>query len=105
MTGIEALMAGIVTVLLILTPAGVILLRPVVKKLADYLEAAAAEKRGGGASRDDLAEIRAALERLETRVDHTQDRLESRLSLSEDRLDFQEKLLSERAEGRAVRTE
>lgn len=96
MTGVEAILTGVLTALLILTPAGVVLLRPVFKKLADYLEAAAAEKRRGGASQGELAELRAILERLEARVDASHDRLDSRLSLSEERLEFQEKLLAER---------
>jgi hypothetical protein len=94
MTGIEALLVGIVTSLLFLVPAGVILLRPVSKRLGDYLEAAAAAKRG--ASGGELTAIRSALERLEARVAVTEERLEARLSLTEERLDFQEKLLSDR---------
>lgn len=96
MTGLEAIMVGIVTALLILTPAGVILLRPVFKKLAEYLEAAAAEKRSGVGSRRELSDLRAAIERLEGRVDAAHDRIESRLSLTEERVDFQEKLLTDR---------
>lgn len=96
MSSIEAVLTGIVASLLILVPAGVILLRPVFKRLGDYLEAAAAAKRSG-ASAGELAAIRSALERLEARLAVTEERLETRLSLSEDRLDFQEKLLSERS--------
>jgi hypothetical protein len=96
MTGFEALLAGIVTCLLILVPAGVILLRPVFKRLGDYLEAAAAAKRGG-VPEGELAAMRSALERLDARLAVTEERLETRISLSEERLDFQEKLLSERS--------
>jgi hypothetical protein len=95
MTGIEALLVGIVACLLFLVPAGVILLRPVSKRLGDYLEAAAAAKRG--ASGGELTALRSALERLEARVAVTEEQLEARLSLTEERLDFQEKLLSDRS--------
>ena len=96
MTAIEAVLVGIVTCLLILVPAGVILLRPIFKRLGDYLEAASAAKRSGG-SEGELAAMRAALERLEARLAVSEERLETRLSLNEDRLDFQEKLLSDRS--------
>jgi hypothetical protein len=99
MTNLEVLLMGIVTSLIILVPAGVILLRPISKRLGDYLEAAAASKRRG-APEGELAAMRSALERLETRLAVTEERLDTRLSLNEDRLDFQEKLLSERSAGR-----
>ncbi|NIP83314.1 MAG: hypothetical protein GWM90_30450 [Gemmatimonadetes bacterium] len=98
MTSIEAIMSGILGTLLILTPAAVILLRPVFRRLGDYLEAAAAEKRRGANGRE-LTEMRAALERFESRLTLTEERLDSRLSLTEERVDFQEKLLSDRNAG------
>lgn len=84
MTEIEAIMTGIIGTLLIITPAAVILLRPLTRKLADYLVAAAEEKRAGAAGPQ--------LEDLRTAVD----RLESRLALTEERLNFQERLLADR---------
>jgi hypothetical protein len=84
-TEIEAIMTGIIGPLLIVTPAAVILLRPLTKKLADFLVAAAEEKRAGAAG--------PRLEDLRTVVD----RLESRLALTEERLSFQERLLADRS--------
>lgn len=84
MTEIEAIMTGIIGTLLIITPAAVILLRPLTKKLADFLVAAAEEKRAGAAGPQ--------LENLRTAMDQ----LESRLALTEERLNFQERLLADR---------
>lgn len=84
MTEMEAILTGIISVLLIITPAAVILLRPLTKKLGDYLVAAAAEKRVGATS-PQLQDLRNVV-----------DRLESRLALTEERLNFQERLLADR---------
>lgn len=69
----------IVMVTLILTTGGVLLLRPIARKLADYLEAATLEKRKqkavpeSAAPGDDLLEsLDHRLQRLEERVHFTE---------------------------------
>jgi len=71
----------IVGVVFILTIGGVLVLRPIAKRIGDLLEAMSREKQAG----------------LESDVNHIRDMLEStnaRLQLMEERLDFTERLLS-----------
>jgi len=70
----------IVAVVLFLTVGGVLVLRPIAKRVGDLLEAMAREKQAG----------------IEHDVNHMRDMLEStnaRLALLEERLDFTERLL------------
>lgn len=71
----------IVGVIFILTVGGVLVLRPIAKRIGDLLEAMAREKQAG----------------LENDVNHMRDMIESmnaRLQLMEERQDFTERLLS-----------
>ncbi|MBI4544750.1 MAG: hypothetical protein HY703_06130 [Gemmatimonadetes bacterium] len=74
----------IVSVTLIVTIGAVILLRPLSKKLGDFLEAVTLEKQKAGGSRDEGL-LRQEMARLETR-----------LSVVEERLNFAESLLTGR---------
>jgi len=70
----------VVAVVLFLTIGGVLVLRPIAKRVGDLLEAMAREKQAG----------------IENDVNHMRDMLEStnaRLALMEERLDFTERLL------------
>lgn len=79
---------GLVAATFILTVGGVILLRPVTKRLGHLLEAIAAEKEQGHPRMEEhLARIRAHLE--------AQD---DRLSLLEERVEFTERLVEGREE-------
>jgi hypothetical protein len=74
----------IVAVTAILTTGGVLLLRPIARKLADYLEAATLEKR----KERTMPETARTVELLEN--------LDNRLRLLEDRIAFTESLVSQR---------
>jgi hypothetical protein len=63
--------------------AGVLVLRPLSKRIAELLAAMAQEKRGGGASHNELTQIRLTLESVN-----------ARMALLEDRLDFTERLMA-----------
>lgn len=78
---IELLAPMLVAVVLILTVGGVILLRPLSKRIGDLLEAMTDERKNPSLQ-EELHHIRGHL-----------DTLGSRLSLLEERQDFQEKLL------------
>ncbi len=84
------LLSGIVTIMLILTVAGVILLRPVSQRLGHLLEAMAREKN----ERRGKDELRRFQELL--------DAVESRVSLLEERQDFAEALQGERVKTRRL---
>jgi hypothetical protein len=73
----------VIIVTLTLTTGGVLLFRPVMKKLASYLEVATLQKRGGRT--DDSARTQELLENLDSRV-----------RLLEDRVQFAESLRSQR---------
>jgi hypothetical protein len=76
--------AFLMTVTLALTIGGVILLKPLMKNLGDYLEAKADERRGiGGPSSEDW-----------NRLFTTMENLGQRMETLEERQDFTEKLLS-----------
>ena len=79
---LDLLAPMLVAIVLILTTGGVILLRPLSKRLGDLLEAMADERKNPVIG-DDLSHIRAHL-----------DTMSSRLALLEERQDFQEKLMS-----------
>ncbi len=80
----------LVAIILILTVGGVTLLRPLSKRLGDLLEVMADEKRNPSLG-EDLSQIRAHL-----------DTMNSRLALLEERQDFQEKLLADPRSGRTL---
>jgi hypothetical protein len=87
MDEIAPMMVGI---FFIVTTGGVILLRPITKKLGNYLEVLADERRRaleqkGPVDRADTARLAAALERIEDRLAHV-----------ERNQDFTEKLLAEK---------
>ena len=87
----------VVAVVLILTTGGVVLLRPLSKRLSELLELYTRDKAGG-----QIAEIRRMREVVET--------LEARLRLVEERQDFTDRLLEgppERSspEGRGIKAE
>ena len=79
----------LVLISFIVTTGGVLLLRPITKKLGTYLEVLAEERRRSLAQqpvdRGDAARLAAALERIE-----------DRLAQVEKNQDFTEKLLAER---------
>ena len=78
----------LVTMTLILTVGGVVLLRPLAKRLGDLLELMVKQRRG---------ELdNPVIERTEQLLES----LSSRLSLVEERLDFTDRLLQERDQGR-----
>ena len=66
-----------------LSVAGVIILRPLSKRLGEFLLEMRLERRGTRLEDNEIARIRALLERMNGRLD-----------LMEDRLDFTERLLS-----------
>jgi hypothetical protein len=70
--------------------AGVLVLRPLSKRVGELLGAMAQERKGGKTSDLEAAQLRATLESVN-----------ARMALLEDRLDFTERLLS--AGGRAGR--
>ena len=76
----EVIAPMVVAILLILSIAGVILLRPISKRLGDVLEAYAKEKDSGT-----TRELRQIRELFET--------MDQRLRLMEERQDFTEKIL------------
>ncbi len=76
----EVIAPMVVAILLILSIAGVILLRPISKRLGDVLEAYAREKDSGT-----TRELRHIRELFET--------MDQRLRLMEERQDFTEKML------------
>ena len=63
--------------------AGVLVLRPISKRIGDLLGAMAQERKGGRTSEVEVAQLRATLESVN-----------ASMSLLEDRLDFTERLLS-----------
>jgi hypothetical protein len=63
--------------------AGVLVLRPMSKRVAELLGAMAQERKGGRTSDLEVAQLRATLESVN-----------ARMALLEDRLDFTERLLS-----------
>ena len=65
------------------TAGGVLILRPLSKRIADLLGAMAQERRGVRTSDSEVAQLRATLESVN-----------ARMALLEDRLDFTERLLS-----------
>lgn len=77
----EILAPLILTVVLTFTVGGVILLRPIAKRLGDIVELMLREKQGGTES-----ELRRMADLLET--------VDARMSLLEDRQDFSERLLA-----------
>lgn len=79
----EELMVGLVAITFFLSVAGVIILRPISKRLGEFLLEARLERRGGRLEESELARIRGLLERMNGRLD-----------LMEDRIDFTERLLT-----------
>jgi len=76
--------AFLMTVTLVITIGGVILLKPLMRNLGNYLEAKADERKGlGGISQEDWDRLFGSLEGLGSRLDAL-----------EERQDFTEKLLS-----------
>lgn len=78
----------LVTMTLILTVGGVILLRPLAKRLGDLLELMVKQRRG---ELDDP---------VTERTEQLLESLSSRLSLVEERIDFTDRLLQEHDPGR-----
>ena len=83
----EVIAPMVVAILLILSITGVILLRPISKRLGDVLEAYAREKDSGN-----TRELRQIRELFET--------MDQRLRLMEERQDFTEKILDSDARER-----
>jgi hypothetical protein len=75
----EELMVDLVAITFFLSVAGVIILRPITKRLGEYLLKARLERGGGRLEEPELARIRGLLERMNGRLD-----------LREDRIDFTE---------------
>lgn len=86
----ETIAPMIVAVVLILTVGGVVLLRPLSKRLGDLLEVMAEEKRNPALG-DNLHRVQEQL-----------DMVASRLSLLEERQDFQERLLADPVKPRQI---
>lgn len=84
----------LIPIVFILTIGGVLILRPLSRRLGDLLEALAAEKREG-----------AALEPALTRLQHSLDALDDRLTLLEERQEFTDNLLRGRDGADAGRLE
>jgi len=78
----EFLAPMIVSIVLFVTIGGVLILRPIAKRVGDLLEVYAKEKEGGME-----VEMRQMRELLET--------MDARLQLMEERQDFTERLLTE----------
>lgn len=86
----EMLAPMIVAVVLILTVGGVLVLRPLAKRISELLELYAQEQRTG--LQGEVGQMRELLERMD-----------ARLQLMEERQDFTERLLSEsRGESRRL---
>lgn len=77
----EAVAPMIVAIVLFITVGGVLVLRPISKRVGDLLEAMAREKRSG--LENDVSQMRDLLETMN-----------ARLQLMEERQDFTERLLS-----------
>lgn len=77
----DAVAPMIVAIVLFVTVGGVLVLRPISKRVGDLLEAMAREKRAG--LENDVSQIRDLLETMN-----------ARLQLMEERQDFTERLLS-----------
>jgi hypothetical protein len=77
------LAGALVGITFFLSVAGVIILRPLSKRLGEFLLEMRLERRGSRLEDSELARIRSLLERMNGRLD-----------LMEDRLDFTERLLS-----------
>ena len=90
MNELEIIAPAVVSIVLVLTVGGVILLRPLSKRLGELLEAMVAEKRQGHPGLEaQLGQIR---EQLESQGD--------RLTLLEERLEFTERLVERRPPGK-----
>ena len=70
--------------MLCVTVGGILVLRPLSKRIGDLLGAMAQEKKGVRGSDAEVAQLRATLESVN-----------ARMALLEDRLDFTERLLSD----------
>jgi hypothetical protein len=79
----EDVMVGLVSITFFLSVAGVIILRPITRRLGEYLLESRLDRRGSRLEESELARIRGLLERMNGRLD-----------LLEDRLDFTERLLA-----------
>lgn len=82
----EMLAPMIVAIVLILTVGGVLILRPLAKRVSELLELYAQEQRSG--LHGEVSQMRELLERMD-----------SRLRLMEERQDFTERLLAESDRG------
>lgn len=87
-------MAELIPIFLFVMIGSVLILRPVTKKLGLLIEALAKERIGGGRpstklDEENLLRVTAALERLNTRLDHM-----------DDRLGFMERLIDDRPRSR-----
>lgn len=81
-------MEELIPIFLFMCIAGVLVLRPVTKKLGLLIEAMAKERmqtHGGGLSEAQLERITGALERLNDRIDRVDDRISFMERLVEDR--------------------
>lgn len=93
-------MENLIPIILFMTIGGVLILRPVTKKLGLLIEALAKERMGQAGSRaaadatldeTQLLRITAALDQLNTRMDHI-----------DDRIGFMERLVEERPRSRVT---
>lgn len=90
MNDLEYIVPGVVAVVLLLTAGGVVLLRPLSKRLGELIEAVITEKRREHPD-------------LEEHLSRIRDQLEAqnrRLSLLEERIDFTERLVERRSDAR-----
>lgn len=87
----DDLMIALVSITFFLSVAGVIILRPISKRLGEYLLEAQLERKGGRVEAVELERIRGVLEQMN-----------GRLELLEQRVDFTERLLE--SGDRAART-
>jgi hypothetical protein len=86
---VDTIAPAVVMIVFIVTLGGVLVLRPIARRLGDLIQAAIEEKRRGGsappANGDEPARTRMLVESLD-----------NRLSLIEERLNFQESLIAGR---------
>ena len=89
---LEMIAPMIVTVILILTVGGVLILRPIAKRVGDLLEVMTRERLEPG-RREDTEHLREILETMN-----------QRLALMEERQDFTDRLLTSRSESTGTRS-
>lgn len=93
MNDLEYIVPGVVAIVLLLTAGGVVLLRPLSKRLGELMEAMIAEKR----------EERPGLEEHLSRIRDLLETQNDRLTLLEERVEFTERLIERRGDSQPPR--